>query len=173
MFLCTVPYKIFPLLFIANLYPRYIFALTEHKVLFSLSNHLSYSRWQGVQSLWAQGRGQHRMGCQPIAGHPHTPFIHTGTPRGNLVTPINQSMFLNWSSGVPRENPRQHKENIETPHTQNHGGDSNPGSRGVRWQCWLLCHPSIHFKINNDAQVHLPQSPGKSAWYFTVDFTIL
>ncbi|XP_048834848.1 splicing factor U2AF 35 kDa subunit-like [Brienomyrus brachyistius] len=73
------------------------------------------------------------MGGQPIAGHTHTPFTHTCTPTGNVATPISLGMFLDCG-GKPEyreETPRRHGENMQTPHTCDPGGDSNPGPRGA------------------------------------------
>ncbi len=41
----------------------------------------------------------------------------TFTPVGNLESPINLHVFGLWEEArVPRENPRRHRENLQTPH---------------------------------------------------------
>ncbi len=68
---------------------------------------------------------------QIITGLTHRdiqPFTLTFTPMGNLESPINLHIFGLWEeAGVPRENPRRHGENMQTPHREalSHDWESN------------------------------------------------
>uniref|UniRef100_A0A3B3RKA6 BMERB domain-containing protein n=1 Tax=Paramormyrops kingsleyae TaxID=1676925 RepID=A0A3B3RKA6_9TELE len=71
-----------------------------------------------------------RMAVEGEAGFSRCPYA-------NQNPSIHRPTCLSyWVAGGPAEEaPRQHRENMQTPHTCNPGGDLNPGPRGVRQQC--------------------------------------
>ncbi|MEQ2169798.1 hypothetical protein GOODEAATRI_028852, partial [Goodea atripinnis] len=72
-------------------------------------------------------RGTPWTGHQPITGqHINN---HSHIPKGNLERPINLTgMSGLWvEDGVPGENRRMHRENMQTPYRKTPGQESNPG----------------------------------------------
>lgn len=79
--------------------------------------------------IQAERLGTRQTGCQSISGLMQTDRQTsnlTFAPMANLKSPINLTCFGLWEeSGAPRENPRRHRDNMQTPHsshTRKRGG---------------------------------------------------
>ncbi|MEQ2222468.1 hypothetical protein ILYODFUR_026743 [Ilyodon furcidens] len=99
--------------------------------------------------------------------------MHTLVPRGNLERPINMHVFAPWEeAGGPRENPRMHGKNIQTPCRKTTDWDLKPEpsclqGNGVN-NCTIMqphYHQSYLIIITIDSFIFYPswQPPGLAA----------